>query len=166
MRSTNINEWELDLNADLAYRCISERDQQRKRLQYGDIIVTKSSGSPHLIGEAALFNIRDEQTTYLFSNFTQRLRPDQSIVIPRYLHLYLKSPKARDVIGEMQRTTSGLRNLKLPDYEVQPVPLPYPGDPARSLATQRRIVARIEALFAELRECGACTQRSWRIRGE
>ena len=32
-------------------------------------------------------------------------------------------------------------------------PIPYPDDPARSLETQRRIVARIEALFAELREC-------------
>ncbi|MFN8439656.1 MAG: restriction endonuclease subunit S [Caldilineaceae bacterium] len=34
-----------------------------------------------------------------------------------------------------------------------PIPLPYPDDPTRSLAEQRRIVARIEALFAELREC-------------
>lgn len=32
------------------------------------------------------------------------------------------------------------------------IPIPYPDDPARSLETQRRIVARIEALFAELRE--------------
>lgn len=32
------------------------------------------------------------------------------------------------------------------------LPIPYPDDPARSLETQRRIVARIEALFAELRE--------------
>ena len=33
------------------------------------------------------------------------------------------------------------------------IPIPYPDDPARSLETQRRIVARIEALFTELREC-------------
>jgi len=32
------------------------------------------------------------------------------------------------------------------------IPLPYPDDPVRSLAEQQRIVARIEALFAELRE--------------
>jgi type I restriction enzyme, S subunit len=31
------------------------------------------------------------------------------------------------------------------------IPVPYPSDPDRSLETQRRIVARIEALFAELR---------------
>ena len=152
LRSTNISAWELDLSADLAYRRVSERDRQRKRLLNGDIIVTKSSGSPHLVGEAALFDIRSEQVNYLFSNFTQRLRPNQSIVTPRYLHLYLKSPKARGVISEMQRTTSGLRNLKLQDYEAQSIPLPYPDDPARSLETQRRIVARIEALLAELSE--------------
>lgn len=32
------------------------------------------------------------------------------------------------------------------------LPIPYPNDPVRSLATQRRIVTRIEALFDELRE--------------
>jgi len=32
------------------------------------------------------------------------------------------------------------------------LPVPYPDDPARSLETQRRIVVRIETLFAELRE--------------
>ena len=33
------------------------------------------------------------------------------------------------------------------------IPIPYPDDPPRSLETQHRIVARIEALFGELREC-------------
>lgn len=32
-----------------------------------------------------------------------------------------------------------------------PIPIPYPSDPARSLAEQRRIVARLEALLGEVR---------------
>ena len=39
------------------------------------------------------------------------------------------------------------------------IPIPYPDDPTRSLAEQRRIVARIEALFAELRGCRALQER-------
>lgn len=37
----------------------------------------------------------------------------------------------------------------------QEVPIPYPDDPARSLAEQRRIVARLEALLGEVREMRA-----------
>jgi type I restriction enzyme S subunit len=39
------------------------------------------------------------------------------------------------------------------------VPIPYTDDPTRSLAEQRRIVARIEAIFAELRECRALNEK-------
>jgi len=115
LRSTNINKWSLDLTGDVAYRNVSARDLQNKRLQEGDIIVTKSSGSPQLIGEAALFDIIDDRV-FLFSNFTQRLRPNNKKVLPKYLHYYLSSPQGREVLNQMPRTTSGLRNLIIPRY--------------------------------------------------
>lgn len=152
LRSTNIQDWLLDLTTDVAYRSVPERDKQRKKLENGDIIVTKSSGSLHLIGEAALFEVDTEATTYLFSNFIQRLRPNPNVISPKYLHRYLKSTLARGVINEMQRTTSGLRNLKVQEYSAQHIPIPYPNDPTRSLAEQRRIVERLEALLGEVRE--------------
>ena len=55
----------------------------------------------------------------------------------------------------MHRTTSGLRNLQMADYLSQSVLLPYPNEPEQSLMEQRRIVARIEALLAEVREMRA-----------
>jgi type I restriction enzyme, S subunit len=152
LRSTNIQTWELTLKTDIAYRNVPNRDRERKRLGKGDIIVTKSSGSPHLIGEAALFDLDDTKGSYLFSNFTLRLRPNPHLIAPQYLHYYLRSPKARSVIAEMHRTTSGLRNLQITEYLSQPVVLPCSDEPERSLAEQRRIVARIEALLAEVRE--------------
>lgn len=152
LRSTNIQGWELTLKTDLAYRTVSERDMERRKLEKGDLIVTKSSGSSHLIGEAALFNLDDSQGHYLFSNFTLRLRPNQALILPKYLHYYLRSPKARQVIADMHRTTSGLRNLQMTEYLSQPVVMPFQDEPERSLAEQQRIVARIEALLAEVRE--------------
>lgn len=154
LRSTNIQNWELTLDTDIAFRTVPERDKQRRKLNKGDIIVTKSSGSPHLIGEAALFDIDNPDQTYLFSNFTLRLRPNSTLILPRYLHYYLKSPGARKTIADMHRTTSGLRNLQMEAYLSQFVEIPYPDEPARSLEMQRRIVARIEALLAEVREMG------------
>ena len=151
LRSTNISrEWTLDLSGDVAYRKIEDAKAERYQLELGDIIVTKSSGSAHLIGQAALFDVQSKRP-YLFSNFTQRLRPNHDLVLSEYLYFYLRSPQARQVIDKMHRTTSGLRNLKLDDYKSQLVPVPYPKHPERSLAEQRRIVARLEALLGEVR---------------
>lgn len=157
LRSTNISNWTLDLNGDLAYRRIPDNLIENYKLAKGDIIVTKSSGSPNLIGQAALF-YTDTHQIYLFSNFTQRLRPNKNLVVPAYLHAYLRSFEARKVIEQMHHTTSGLRNLKLSDYLSQEIPIPYPNDPARSLAEQRRIVARLEAMLEEVRAMRALLQ--------
>jgi restriction endonuclease S subunit len=55
------------------------------------------------------------------------------VIIPRYLHLYLNSSKAKAELLRIQSTTSGLRNLNVSLYLAQPVPLP-------ALSEQRRIV--------------------------
>lgn len=151
LRSTNINNWKLDLAGDIAYRKVSEKDLKNKRLQVGDIFVTKSSGSPQLIGEAALFDIENDRP-YLFSNFTQRLRPNVKKILPKYLHYYLSSPIGREVINEMHRTTSGLRNLIVSKYLDQNVPVPDPKNPDNSLLIQERIILRLEQYLDELTE--------------
>ncbi len=66
---------------------------------------------------------------------------------PQYLNLFLKSQHLQRL--NIHAAIPGIRRDDL--YRVG-VPLPYPDDPIRSLETQRRIVARIEALFAELAE--------------
>lgn len=148
LRSTNINNWSLDLTGDIAYRDVSARDQQNKRLLTGDIIVTKSSGSPQLIGEAALFDINDERI-FLFSNFTQRLRPNNEKILPKYLHYYLSSPQGREVLIQMHRTTSGLRNLVISRYLEQNVPIPNPKDAKESILIQQRVIHRLDQYLEE-----------------
>lgn len=132
LRSTNIHDSALVLD-DVAYRSISEKSAKRYQLLDGDIIVTTSSGSKYLIGKNALFRQPENGQRYLFSNFTLRLRPREDVIIPRYLHLYLNSSKAKAVLFRLQSTTSGLRNLPVPLYLAQVVPLP-------TRSEQRRIV--------------------------
>jgi len=139
LRSNNIQDWKLDLSVDVAYRKVTQRDVHRYRLANGDIIVTRSSGSAHLIGKCALFDLEPADGIFLFSNFTQRLRPNRAAILPKYLFFYLRSPQARDAIDRMHTTTSGLRNLRIREYKLQPIPLP-------PLDEQRRIVACIEEL--------------------
>jgi type I restriction enzyme, S subunit len=132
LRSTNINESSMVLN-DVAFRSVSEKSVERYQLLDGDILVTTSSGSKHLIGKNALFKQPEDGQRYLFSNFTLRIRPKKDVIIPKYLHFYINSSRAKAELLRIQSTTSGLRNLNVPLYLSQAVPLP-------PLAEQKRIV--------------------------
>lgn len=137
LRSTNIQDARLVLE-DIAYRIVSQKDAERYLLVNGDILVTKSSGSPQLIGKNAIFVQPDDDRAYLFSNFTQRIRVDQAVLLPDYLYYYLNSSYAQAFLENMHSTTSGLRNLNMNQYAMQPIPLPPLPEQARIVAILRQ----------------------------
>jgi type I restriction enzyme, S subunit len=110
LRSTDITldgAWKL---SDPALRRLSQHDHQATRLEVGDILVVKSSGSEEHIGKSAMV---DEDIAALgasFSNFTQRLRPNDPSS-SRYLWYLLNSSFAREQFAWLGTTTTGLRNL-------------------------------------------------------
>jgi len=136
LRSTNIHKGTLVLD-DVALRAVSDEAAVRFALRDGDILVTTSSGSSELIGKNCLFHQPPDDRTYLFSNFTLRLRPDQSQIVPAYLYYYLNSGRAKDELKGIHNTTSGLRNLNTTLYLDQPVPL-------APLPQQRHIVELLD----------------------
>ncbi len=79
-------------------------------------------------------------TTFFIDEFPASL-------FPRYLFHFLRSQP----LVQLQQSAAipGLNRDIL--YGVE-VPIPYPDDPPRSLAEQRRIVARLEALLGEVSE--------------
>lgn len=68
-----------------------------------------------------------------------------SFVFPAYLSYFLGYQKL-----EQLNIHAAIPGLRREDLERILIPLPYPDDPARSLETQRRIVARLDALLAEV----------------
>jgi len=114
------------------------------KLETGDILINKSSGSPHLVGWPAIFEDPRDGKIYLFSNFMLRLRADRRTLEPWFLLYYLHSPTARSIYLGAQDTTSGLRNLRVREFMVQPIPLP-------SLEEQRRIVAYFQDVQGKIR---------------
>lgn len=141
LRSTNIDDFRMSL-ADPAWRRIPPNDVERKRLATGDIIVTKSSGSPDHIGKCAMFIDPDDGERYYFSNFMLRLRANPDRIHPAWLFHWLSSPRGRFELGRLNNTTSGLRNLSVPRYLQQLVPVP-------PLDVQAEVVARLNSV-AEL----------------
>lgn len=132
LRSTNITDGRLSFE-DIAFRYVSHEVAKKYILQSGDIIVTTSSGSSHLIGKNALFINPEDGQKYLFSNFTYCLRPNKKLIIPKFLYYYLNSNAAKAELLRIQSTTSGLRNLNTRLYLTQKISVP-------SMSEQNRIV--------------------------
>src|SRR3989304_8701496 len=143
LRSTNMRGGRLDFTT--VARChIGDSVAQECSLIPGDILVSKSRGSPHLVGLSALYQGAPDNGTYLFSNFTMRLRPDRSRLRPEYLALFLTSSKAEADRRRMAQDTTGLRNLKTKEYLAQVLPLP-------PLPEQQRLVEKTERMMGQSR---------------
>jgi type I restriction enzyme S subunit len=80
------------------------------------------------------------------------LKPDPAMIDRSFLAYALRTHSFVTFASESSTGARMPRARKETLWDAD-IPLPCPDDPARSLETQRRIVARIEALFAELREC-------------
>ena len=93
-----------------------------------------------------------EKSAYMMSgkfwanNHVHILRGIENLLISKYLYFVLFHSDLTPYLTGATRpklTQSAMKRIK--------VPLPYPDDPARSLAEQRRIVARLEALLGEVK---------------
>jgi type I restriction enzyme, S subunit len=93
-----------------ARRNLSDRERGATLLRRGDLVVTKSSGSPAHIGKSSLVDEEIERMECGFSNFMQRLRVDRRSV-PQFVWLVLNSPLGRLQLVEGSSTTTGLGNL-------------------------------------------------------
>ena len=143
VRSTEIDGMRVRTSG-ASVRLIPPKKREPYVLETGDILINKSSGSRRLVGWPVLFEHPRDGRPYLFSNFMLRLRLSDD-ALPWFMLFYLQSPAARRIYLEAQNTTSGLRNLRIRDFVRLPVPLP-------SAPEQRRIVAKLEAIFARTRE--------------
>ena len=143
LRSTNMQKGELVLD-DLAFIDVSEDKKEKYTLEEGDILITKSSGSVDHIGKS-LFITKEMSGKYGFSNFTQRLRVNKSIVLPKWVYLKISNPATRDFLLGASQTTTGLRNLKISALKELELPIP-------PLSEQKKIVERLEKMLTKIKE--------------
>lgn len=77
--------------------------------------------------------------------------PNENLVEKKFLLYFLQSKFFQENLQQVasRAAQAGFSKSDIHDF---PVPLPFSNEPELSLAEQRRIVARIEALLAEVRE--------------
>jgi type I restriction enzyme S subunit len=127
----------------ITYLDVETAKLEKRRLQYGDIILEKSGGGPKQpVGRVALF---DRQAgDFSFSNFTASLRvlaPDELDF--RFLHGFLHWSYLSGITEAIQSHSTGIRNLNADAYKA--IEISYP-----PLPEQHRIVSILDEGFAAI----------------
>lgn len=137
IRNTNFTKMgELNLN-NVAEIEVEKRHLQDRRLEYGDIILENSGGSPaQPVGRVVFFDLKD-QNNYSYSNFTSRIRVTDSSVSPKFLWYILNYLYQSGFTNNLQNQTSGIRNLDKKTYVK--VAIPHP-----PIEVQKEIVAELD----------------------
>ena len=91
-----------------AIRQLTPNERKAGMLYAGDIIITKSSGSPSHIGKASLITKSVADMCCCYSNFIQRIRIDGEPVFYWYL---LNSKVTKTQFEILSTTTTGIKNL-------------------------------------------------------
>ena len=132
----------------IVLRKIETKKIEQKKLISGDVIIEKSGGSPtQPVGRVVYFENLDN-SIYLCNNFTTVLRPNKSIVFPKYLFNILFYNHLTKKTLRFQNKTTGIINLKLDNYLKSEIPLPPLDDQIR-IAT---VLTRAEKLIAKRKE--------------
>ena len=148
IRNTNFTkEGTLD-DSDIAYLDVEAKKLEKRRLQFGDIILEKSGGGPKQpVGRVALFDKEDGD--FSFSNFTAALRVlDPRELDFRFLHKFLHWTYLSGITEGMQSHSTGIRNLDGDAYKAIKISFPPPPEQQRIVGPEVRVssVPMCEAL--------------------
>lgn len=148
IRANNIdlNTHELNFN-ELRYIDESIVVKDDKKLKKNDILICTASGSKSHLGKVALV---EEDLSMAFGGFMGVLRSDLSKISPQYLYRILISDIFKKHVDGLSNGAN-INNLKFSQIENLEIPLP-------SLATQLKIVEKLDKIFAEIDRATVATQ--------
>lgn len=141
IRNTNFTKDGALDDSDIAYLDVEVKKFEKRRLQFGDIILEKSGGGPkQAVGRVAFFDKRSGD--FSFSNFTSAIRVrDREMLAAEYLHRFLYWQYLSGVTEKMQSHSTGIRNLNGDAYKAIKIRFP-------DVREQQRIVAILDEAFA------------------
>lgn len=146
LRTTNFTPEGIINYDDVVIRSINETKVEKKRLRYGDIILEKSGGTEKTpVGRVVFCDESIEKGIYLCNNFTQAMRVNQDIAIPRYVFYFMWNLHYSGRTDLLQNKTTGIRNLQVKSYLNENCPIP-PLDEQRKIAA---VLDKVSSLIAK-----------------
>lgn len=116
IRSTNFNnDGKLDLT-NVAYRTLSVRKLEEKKLSVSDILIERSGGSEtQPVGRVGYITEEIAKNDFAFANFIQRISIDDTID-SKFIYYCLQHLYEMGITSGMQTQTTGIRNLDWKQY--------------------------------------------------
>ncbi|UWR12445.1 restriction endonuclease subunit S [Sulfitobacter mediterraneus] len=147
IRASELRNWDVEQGETAALRRLTLSSIEKRTLRLDDLLVEISGGGPDQpVGRVVRISQRvlslNSDQPKVCTNFFRLMRPS-ALVEAKFVEYYLKHFYETGGVRPLQGGSNNLRNLKFPDYVSQFVPL-------APLKEQRRIVEKIENLFAEL----------------
>ena len=107
---------------DIKYARFTENEIEGIRLKKDDILIIRSNGSVSLVGRAA--KVSETDTSATFAGYLMRLRiKNPSVLLPKFVLLYLQSYQARVYIENKAKSTSGVHNINAREISDMELPL-------------------------------------------
>ena len=132
-----------------ARRKLSSKEFESAKLKEGDLIITKSSGSPSHIGKTSLITQSVANLNCCFSNFIQRLRVNGN---PLFYWFLLNSVVVKKQFEYLSTTTTGINNINSKTLGSLLFPVP-------SLDEQQKIASFLDRKCAEIDEMIALQEK-------
>jgi type I restriction enzyme S subunit len=125
-------------------RSIKSSQLKSRELKPGDILLEKSGGGPDQPVGRVVFVTEAIPEKFVCSNFVQLVRPNSEQIEPLLLFHIMWQWHAINRTLEFQAQTTGIRNLRTPDYLEQEINLP-------PIPEQKRIVDLISSVDSYIR---------------
>ncbi len=149
LRTTNFTPDGIINYSDVVLRCIHKDKVEKKKLRYEDIILEKSGGTEKTpVGRVVFCDESIEKDTYLCNNFTQAMRVNREIAVPKYVFYFMWNLHNSGKTELLQNKTTGIRNLQVKSYLNEKIPLP-PLDEQRKIAA---VLDKVSDLIAKRRQ--------------
>jgi len=120
---------------------MSRAEAEPFQVRAGDVYVVRGNGSKHLCGRAGL--VAQEAQSVVFPDLFIQVALPKERVVPEFFIAAWNASATRTVIEEKAKTTSGIWKINQGHILSTRIPIP-------PLAEQRRIVAALDALQAEV----------------
>ncbi|MEO2047832.1 MAG: restriction endonuclease subunit S [Pirellulales bacterium] len=143
IRNTNFTREGFLDDSDIAFHNVEIKQFEKRKLEFGDIILEKSGGGPKQpVGRVIPFE--KTKGEFSFSNFTSVIRiKNKDELNYQFLHRLLFHFYVSGVTEPMQRRSTGIRNLDFKTYKQLRIPLP-------KVTEQKRIVAILDEAFSAI----------------
>jgi type I restriction enzyme S subunit len=121
---------------------VSEKDAEPFVVQNDDVFIVRYNGDINRVAKPGIYKGAN-QNRIVYPDKLMRLRPDRAAMTPDFLVFALSSRSVRHQIEALGKTTAG--NIGISGANAKSFRVPVP-----SLSEQRRIVAELDALRAEV----------------